>query len=317
MELSSGWRRRRPRAEAANASAADDSSSEAAADADMVDDLLNMSVQHVGARAARPGRAIRRAKRMKVDLAATTGDGDGSMFAELAFAEEPPPTEEEEHAGSALLCFISAESFVGFVELPGSVLKLSGTETLSECSRELCGAVDCCGDKAYLVSVQLATSLARKKRTFLARSTGVGDYVAFTGKGMRFDTDSVPGDGQREQVLARHFGSLPRAVRREAVLCVGRMSLQWRGLAAAQQEQAQAQAQRERAQSRGPEDQEGYTGDQSSEGGSSADEAGMRSILPMLERMPVGGARGLGTGLDELIARGGTPMPDDGEEAWL
>ena len=64
-------------------------------------------------------------------------------------------------------------------------------------------------------------------------------------------------------------------------------------------------------------EQEGYTGDQSSEGGSSADEAGMRSILPMLERMPVGGARGLGTGLDELIARGGTPMPDDGEEAWL
>ena len=111
MELSSGWRRRRARTEVSNASAADDSSSEAAADADMVDDLLNMSVQHVGARAARPGRAIRRAnKRMKVDLAATTGDGDGSMFAELAFAEEPPPTEEEEHAGSALLCFISARA---------------------------------------------------------------------------------------------------------------------------------------------------------------------------------------------------------------
>ena len=165
---------------------------------------------------------------MKVDLAATTGDGDGSMFAELAFAEEPPPTEEEEHAGSALLCFISAESFVGFVELPGSVLKLSGTETLSECSRELCGAVDCCGDKAYLVSVQLATSLARKKRTFLARSTGVGDYVAFTGKGMRFDTDSVPGDGQREQVLARHLGRCrapsPRggALRRPHVAAVAR-----------------------------------------------------------------------------------------------
>ena len=29
------------------------------------------------------------------------------------------------------------------------------------------------------------------------------------------------------------------------------------------------------------------------------------------------GCGGLGTGLDELIARGGTPMPDDGEEAWL
>ena len=38
-----------PRTEVSNASAADDSSSEAAADADMVDDLLNMSVQHVGA----------------------------------------------------------------------------------------------------------------------------------------------------------------------------------------------------------------------------------------------------------------------------
>ena len=52
------------------------------------------------------------------------------------------------------------ETFVGFVELrvdgARHVLKLSGSESLTECSRELCGAQDCCGDKAYVVTVQNA-----------------------------------------------------------------------------------------------------------------------------------------------------------------
>ncbi len=58
---------------------------------------------------------------------------------------------------------------------------------------------DCCGDKAFLVTAQTCTQV-RRKRTFLARSSGVGDYVAFEGRGMRFSTDFVPGDEQREQV---------------------------------------------------------------------------------------------------------------------
>ena len=113
------------------------------------------------------------------------------------------------------------------------MLQLTGSESLTECNRELCGAQDCCGDKAYVVSVQSVEtgSLGRRKRRFLARSTGVGDYVAFEGRGMKFETDFVPGDEEREQVLGRHFGMLPRSVRRESVLCLGRMTLQWRGLA--------------------------------------------------------------------------------------
>ena len=64
----------------------------------MVDGLSSMSVQHKSAPAARPGRAIRRAKRMKVDLAATMAGDDGSMFTELALVEEEEPTEAEMRA---------------------------------------------------------------------------------------------------------------------------------------------------------------------------------------------------------------------------
>lgn len=35
---------------------------------------------------------------------------------------------------------------------------------------------------------------------YLARSSGVGDYVSFEGRGISFDTDLVPGDEQRDQV---------------------------------------------------------------------------------------------------------------------
>ena len=84
------------------------------------------------------------------------------------------------------------------------VLKLSGSESLTECNRELCGVQDCCGDKAYVVTAQNIQSsgdsaAAKRKRRFLARSSGVGDYVAFDGRGLSFETDIVPGDEQRDQ----------------------------------------------------------------------------------------------------------------------
>ena len=44
------------------------------------------------------------------------------------------------------------------------------------------------------------------------------------------------------QVLGRHFSMLPRVVRRDSVLCLGRMTLQWRGLAVGPNEEVRRHA---------------------------------------------------------------------------
>ena len=44
------------------------------------------------------------------------------------------------------------------------ILKLSGAESLTECNRELCGVQDCCGDKAYVVTVQEVVGSGHGKR---------------------------------------------------------------------------------------------------------------------------------------------------------
>lgn len=44
------------------------------------------------------------------------------------------------------------------------ILKLNGSESLTECNRELCGVQDCCGDKAYVVTVQSVDGAAHGKR---------------------------------------------------------------------------------------------------------------------------------------------------------
>ena len=62
------------------------------------------------------------------------------------------------------------------------------------------------------------------------RSVGVGDYVQLAGKGLRFETLRVPGQVQRIQMLARHFGLVPRALREDALLCIGRCTLRRDGL---------------------------------------------------------------------------------------
>ena len=142
----------------------------------------------------------------------STHDVSGGMFTDIQLLAPA-----DEHTGNALLCFLATDTFVGFVELEHEgerhVLKLTGSESLTECDRALCAVQDCCGDKAFLVTAQTCISngaplarqpqhvqAARRKRTYLARSSGVGDYVAFEGRGMRFLTDFVPGDEQREQV---------------------------------------------------------------------------------------------------------------------
>ena len=126
-------------------------------------------------------RGGRRVKRMKVDLAsmsmgppmaignagrsgtkaANVGDA-GGMFSDIL-----PRAGGRAH-GNALLCFLSQETFVGFVELQAEgrrhVLKLNGSESLTECDRSLCNVQDCCGDKAFLVSAQSQQSTYGKRK---------------------------------------------------------------------------------------------------------------------------------------------------------
>ena len=70
----------------------------------------------------------------------------------------------DEHTGNALLCFLSPDTFVGLVELTHEgerhVLKLTGSESLTECDRSLCNVQDCCGDKAFLVTAHCSDILA-------------------------------------------------------------------------------------------------------------------------------------------------------------
>ena len=263
----------------------------------MVDDSLNMSVQHVGPAAGRP--AIRRAKdegRPRRD------DGRRSAeFAELAFAEEPP-TEEEEHAGSALLLHL-AESFVGFVEPPAAC---------SPAARDARGAarawrVDC--RRQGVPRVQLA--IAGAQEAHLPRAVDRHRRLRRSRAGHASTRTACPATASASRCSRATWVATARRAARGVASAACRCSGAARGGAAG----ASAGAGPARARSRADPRPGGLPGDQSSEGGSSADEAGMR-ILPMLERMPVGGARGWHRprGAD---ARGGTPMPDDGEEAWL
>jgi len=325
------WRRRRPRqsdTESDTRSVVSSQWQPDTADIEMINSTSLVEALPVNRmRLEGMGRG-RRTKRMKVDLTTLSmGPPDGGSSSSTAgmFSEFNLLAPADEHTGNALLCFLSEETFVGFVELQSGqerhVLKLNGSESLTECDRALCSVQDCCGDKAFLVTAQSTTG--RRKRTFLARSAGVGDYVAFEGRGMRFSTDFVPGDEQREQVLSRHFGMLPRSVRRDSVLCLGQMTLHWRGLGAKEAEdEIVAEASLVAA---AKDEHEGYNGDKS-DAASSGDEHELRNsvrgILPMLSGVAIPKPRGLT--LTELVARGGKQIaPDgagelmDGEDDWL
>lgn len=366
VEPPTRWRRRRRRGEETTLSTDDDTRSVVssqwqpdAADVEMMHSLslveaLPVGQLRLGQMHGGRGHGRRAAKRLKVvDLgpgglggglgieglvASGQGNGGGpssmgasgsssTLDASTMFAEVPILAPADEHTGNALLCFLSPDTFVGFVELEHEgqrhVLKLTGSESLTECDRALCNVQDCCGDKAFLVTAQTCTQ-ARRKRTYLARSSGVGDYVAFEGRGMRFLTDFVPGDEQRDQVLRRHFGMLPRSARRESVLCLGQMTIHWRGLGrageaeAASHEAAASLVADERAH------HEGYAGDKS-EAESSGDEAAtahelrasMRSILPKLASVAMPTPHPSAFNVDELIERGGVPIDDLPHDDWL
>ena len=297
------WKRRRPAAERPERASEteDDARSVAsqwqpdAADVEMMHSLSLVEALPVGRLRLDPSvtsSVRRRVKRMRVDEPSADGSSSWPPPADALYSDGTavpsemrrteatpfegsmrPPAVLDEHTGSALLCFLSEENFVGFVEIHHEgqrhVLKLNGSESLTKCDRNQCAVPDCTGDRAYLVTAQ--STQARRKRTYLARCTGVGEYVAFEGRGMRFTTDFVPASAQREEVLGRHFGILPRAVRRDSMLCLGRMTLQWRGLATMNAEAA-GDVLEAAARGRASAEHEGYAGDQSCVEGSSEEE---------------------------------------------
>ena len=77
-------------------------------------------------------------------------------------------------AGTARLCFLAENAFVGVaeLELDGGLVavQLTGTEAARECDREMCGADDCCGDVAFGVTVAGAP-LRGGRQSFVALNT--------------------------------------------------------------------------------------------------------------------------------------------------
>ncbi|EOD34285.1 hypothetical protein EMIHUDRAFT_449330 [Emiliania huxleyi CCMP1516] len=212
-------------------------------------DLAEASAAEAAAMAAatRHGRrfATRSAKRARlVDLEATLdAGGPEAMFTQVTLAEVHASELQEpgdgaspldRHHGAALLCWLSDSTCIGLIELeraPGiGQLRLHAASSKSQCTRELCGANDCCNEEAFVVQVHEPRG---GRRSFIARRAGVGDYVVFAGRHLHFSTALVPGEALREQALSRYFDALPEATRRDAVVCVGRISLTWPSLLAA------------------------------------------------------------------------------------
>ncbi len=117
---------------------------------------------------------------------------------------------------------------------------------------------------------------------------------------------------------------LPRSARRDSVLCLGQMTLHWRALGEPGEAEAAAHdaADATLVAAAAREEHEGYAGDKS-EAESSGDEretrASMRSILPKLANVAMPTPRAAAFSVDDLIARGGTPVADAGDanDDWL
>ena len=116
---------------------------------------------------------------------------------------------------------------------------------------------------------------------------------------------------------------LPRSARRDSVLCLGQMTIQWRGLGQAGEAEAASHEAATSLVAASREEHEGYAGDKS-EAESSGDEhelrASMRSILPKLANVSMPTPRSSAFEPDELMARGGTPIDieeDPPNDDWL
>lgn len=121
--LSTHWRRRRRPADAEPTDGSDDSKSVVSGcwqpdeeDAEMVSGLEQ--IEGLRRMKVDSGRVVRRAKRLKLDLEVSSVLADSAefnMFSDLNLV--PAEASPDEHQGGALLCFLSPETFVGFVEL--------------------------------------------------------------------------------------------------------------------------------------------------------------------------------------------------------
>jgi len=195
--------------------------------------------------------------------------------------------------GTARLCFLSQNTFVGVAELElggGTVaVQLTGTEAAEECDREMCGADDCCGDVAFGVQV-VGPPLRGGRRSFVALNKGLGDYAAFEGRGVAFQAEAVPTGAERALLLAEHFSSLPADAVDEAVLCVGMLTLECEKQAG---EEAQARS--------------------SLQAEAEAEAEAEASVVSRIEALVVPSRRS-SMSLEELVSRGGTVLAAGGED---
>ena len=89
-------------------------------------------------------------------------------------------------AGTARLCFLAENAFVGVaeLELDGGLVavQLTGTEAAKECAREMC---NCCPEMSFRVTVA-GTPLRGGRQSFVALDKALGDHAAFEGRGISF-----------------------------------------------------------------------------------------------------------------------------------
>jgi len=88
--------------------------------------------------------------------------------------------------GTARLCFLAENAFVGVaeLELDGGLVavQLTGTEAAKECAREMC---NCCPEMSFRVTVA-GTPLRGGRQSFVALDKALGDHAAFEGRGISF-----------------------------------------------------------------------------------------------------------------------------------
>ena len=89
-------------------------------------------------------------------------------------------------AGTARLCFLAENAFLGVaeLELDGGLVavQLTGTEAAKECNKVMC---NCCPEMSFRVTVA-GTPLRGGRQSFVALDKALGDHAAFEGRGISF-----------------------------------------------------------------------------------------------------------------------------------
>ena len=266
----------------------------------------------------------RTAKRRKigvVDLEATLKDVqldlNGSMFANVIVQKRDDPefkplaNSQDRQTGMALVCWLSDETFIGLAELAepralSEIVRFHGSEAAPQCSLRRCGGNDCCAETAFVITMHLRQG----KGKCLVRRDGLGDYVTFEGSALRFETTIVPGESLRKELFARHFSKLPDATTEDAVLCLGRIQVAFPHLSHDSDQNMSVAVDVETFG--GGVEEDGYAGDNSEASTVEEDqeiENSIRAILPMMAHVTMPSPYEARLGFDDLLARGGTPVP--------